>query len=140
MPLNMQLITRPIGEGSRCLRLIPIPRNRPRVRFNIFDRYPTRAPTPPDYSLAHARCMHVHAARFQIIIPATAYEIFVTSTTLVSTPAGFNNRRLGLFALLLKKKGSFESGRVGVKYPGVGRSCELTKHFIEHRIFGYCFL
>lgn len=66
--------------------------------------------------------------------PATAYEIFVVDDSLASTAAGFNNHRLGLFALLLKKKrlsnGSDrerESGRVGLKYPGVGRKLRVDE-------------
>lgn len=50
--------------GSRCLRLIPIPRNhrcRPRVRFNIFDRYPVCSLRPiiPPYTHTH-KYTHTH--------------------------------------------------------------------------------
>ena len=67
-------------------------------------------------------------ARFQIIIPRLLTK-FSLSTTLASPLAGFNNHRLGLFALLLKKE-RLSSGwdRVGVRQSwgkvsvGVGRS------------------
>lgn len=71
VPLNMQLITRPIGGGaggSRCLRLIPIPRNRrstSHVRFNIFDRYlvPRLFPLPS--------CVTVHTHTYRLELSST---------------------------------------------------------------------
>lgn len=68
--------------GSRCLRLIPIPRNhrcRPRVRFNIFDRYPVCSLRPiiPPYTHTH-KYTHTHIYIYPIANyhPVTASEIF----------------------------------------------------------------
>lgn len=55
-------------EGSRCLRLIPIPRNRrstSHVRFNIFDRYlvPRLFPLPS--------CVTVHTHTYRLELSST---------------------------------------------------------------------
>ena len=95
--------------GSRCLRLIPIPRNhrcRPRVRFNIFDRYPVCSLRPiiPPYTHTH-KYTHTHIyiyIRLRIIIPLLPAK-FSMSTSL-HLVFGMKNRCFELFALLLWKK------------------------------------
>lgn len=116
VPLNMQLITRPIGGGaggSRCLRLIPIPRNRrstSHVRFNIFDRYLVPRLFPPSI-LCYGTYTYIQVG---IIIPALLAANFRSSTKALSV----SDRDFEIVAssglsfavyLLEKKMGRFET-------------------------------
>lgn len=93
--------------GSRCLRLIPIPRNhrcRPRVRFNIFDRYLVCSLPSiiPPYTHTH-RHTHTHTHIYiRFIIPLLPAK-FSMSTSL-HLVFGIKSRCFELFALLLRKK------------------------------------
>lgn len=62
-------------EGSRCLRLIPIPRNRrstSHVRFNIFDRYLV----PRLFPLPSCVTVHTHTYRLELSSPRCWLRIF----------------------------------------------------------------
>lgn len=62
-------------EGSRCLRLIPIPRNRrstSHVRFNIFDGYLV----PRLFPLPSCVTVHTHTYRLELSSPRCWLRIF----------------------------------------------------------------
>lgn len=99
--------------GSRCLRLIPIPRNRrstSHVRFNIFDRYfvPRLFPLPS--------CVAVHTG--SNYHPCVAgYEFSTVDQGAFCFRGGFRNRRLERFIFRClssrKKMDRFETQNVG---------------------------
>lgn len=100
-------------EGSRCLRLIPIPRNRrstSHVRFNIFDRYLVPRLFPPSI-LCYGTYTYIQVG---IIIPALLAANFRSSIKALSV----SDRDFEIVAssglsfavyLLEKKMGRFET-------------------------------